>query len=130
MSLETEGSAMSRALVINYYADRELLGMVSDEDYETFKDLLLEELHKEWPKSAITVDDGEQSSIEVDLPPDAKADDKLDDLARQDVVTRVQEIVNEVIDNREWATAEFENYDEDYDEEFSERDYDEERDDS
>lgn len=121
---------MSRALVINYYADRELLGMVSDEDYEAFKDLLLEELHKEWPKAAVTVEDGEQSSVEVDLAPDAKADDKLEDQARHDVETRVQEIANEVIDNREWATEEYDNYDEDYDEEFNERDYDEERDDN
>jgi spore coat protein CotH len=120
---------MNRALVINYYADRELLGLVSDEDYEAFKDLLLEELHKEWPKAAVTVDDGEQASIEVDLATDAKAEDTLDDQSRLDVETRVQEIANEVIDNREWATEQQESYDEDYDEEFSERDYDEERDD-
>lgn len=121
---------MSRALVINYYADRELLGLVSDEDYEAFKDLLLEELHKEWPKASVTVDDGEQSSIEVDLASEAKGDDKLDEQSRIDVETRVQEIANEVIDNREWATEQAESYDEDYDEEFNERDYDEERDDS
>ena len=45
---------MSRQLVITYYADRDMLGLVSDEDYEAFKDILLEQLHKEWPKGAIT----------------------------------------------------------------------------
>ena len=49
---------MSRQLVITYYADRDMLGLVSDEDYEAFKDILLEQLHKEWPKAAINVDDG------------------------------------------------------------------------
>ena len=44
---------MSRQLVITYYADRDMLGLVSDEDYEAFKDILLEQLHKEWPKASI-----------------------------------------------------------------------------
>jgi len=121
---------MSRPVVINYLADRELLGMVSDEDYETFKDLLLEELHKEWPKAAITVDDGEHAAVEVDLAAEAKGDDKLDEQSRSDVEARVTEIANEVIDNREWATKEYEGYDEDYDEDFKERDYDDDRDDN
>lgn len=121
---------MSRQLVINYYADRELLGMVSDEDYETFKDLLHEALHKEWPKASITVDDGEHAYAEIDLAPDEKSEDKLDEQSRIDVETRVTEIANEVIDDREWATEEFEDYDEDYDDDLDERRYDEERDDS
>lgn len=121
---------MSRQLVINYYADRELLGMVSDEDYETFKDLLLEALHKEWPKASVSVDDGEHAYVEIDLAAGDKVDDKLDELARADVEARVTEIANEVIDDREWATEEFEDYDDDFDDELDDRRYDEERDDS
>lgn len=121
---------MSRQLVITYYADRELLGLVSDEDYETFKDLLLEALHKEWPKASVSVDDGEHAYAEIDLVPGEKGEDKLDEQARADVEARVTEIANEVIDDREWATEEFEDYDEDYDEDLDERRYDEERDDS
>jgi hypothetical protein len=33
----------------------------------------------------------------------------------------VHEIANDVIEEREWATEEYENYDEDYEEEFDER---------
>ncbi len=121
---------MSRPLVITYYADRELLGMVSDEDYETFKDLLLEALHKEWPKATVTVDEGEHAHVEIDVSGAEKQEDKLDEQARADVETRVIEIANEVIDNREWATEEFEDYDEDYEDDLDERRFDEERDDS
>ena len=32
---------MSRQLVITYYADRDMLGLVSDEDYEAFKDIYM-----------------------------------------------------------------------------------------
>jgi hypothetical protein len=77
----------------------------------------------------IHVEDGETAHVDVDLVADAKATDTLDEQSRHDVEARVLEIANEVIDNREWATEEYENYDEDYDEDFNERDYDEERDD-
>ena len=58
---------MSRQLVITYYADRDMLGLVSDEDYEAFKDILLEQLHKEWPKAAVTIEDGEHAGVEVEI---------------------------------------------------------------
>ena len=48
---------MARQLTITYFADRDMLGLVSDEDYEQFKDLLLEAMHKEWPKAQIAVED-------------------------------------------------------------------------
>jgi hypothetical protein len=126
-----EGKAMTRHWIITYFADRELLGLVSDEDFETFKDLLLESLHKEWPTAAVTVDDGEHAYVELDVAPSEKGvAEPLDAQSRADVETRVVEIANEVIDGREWATEEFEEYEEDVDEDFKERDYDEERDDS
>src|SRR5262245_19441185 len=98
-----EGS-MARQLNITYYADRDMLGLVSDEDYEQFKDLLLEALHKEWPKATIAVEDGEHAGIEVEFAsgdfPTAKAEQD----AKSDVESRVHEIANDVIEEREWAT--------------------------
>lgn len=112
---------MSRQLVITYYADRDMLGLVSDEDYEAFKDILLEQLHKEWPKAAVAVDDGEHAGVDIEISdgdfPHAKAEQE----AKSDVEARVHEIANDVIEEREWATEEYENYDEDYDEELDER---------
>ena len=121
---------MSRQLVITYYADRDMLGLVSDEDYEAFKDILLEHLHKEWPKASITIDDGEHASVEVEIVdgdyPTAKAEQE----ARSDVEARVHEIANDVIEEREWATEELDSYDDDYEEELEERrGADEDRDD-
>ena len=58
---------MARQLNITYLADRDMLGLVSDEDYEQFKDLLLEAMHKEWPKAVVAVDDGEHASVEVEF---------------------------------------------------------------
>jgi len=114
-------SSMSRQLVITYYADRDMLGLVSDEDYEAFKDILLEQLHKEWPKGAVAVDDGEHAGVDVDVSegdyPNAKAEQE----AKSDVEARVHEIANDVIEEREWATEDYENYDDDYEEEFDER---------
>jgi hypothetical protein len=121
---------MSRQLVITYYADRDMLGLVSDEDYEAFKDILLEHLHKEWPKASTTVDDGEHASVEVEIVdgdyPTAKAEQE----ARSDVEARVHEIANDVIEEREWATEALDSYDDDYEEEIEERrGADEDRDD-
>ena len=111
---------MSIQLVITYYADRDMLGLVSDEDYEAFKDILLEQLHKEWPKAAVAVDDGEHASIDVGVSdgdfPSAKAEQD----AKSDVEARVHEIANDVIEEREWATEDFESYD-DVDEGVDER---------
>jgi hypothetical protein len=115
---------MARQLNITYLADRDMLGLVSDEDYEQFKDLLLEAMHKEWPKAVVAVDDGEHASVEVAFVsgefPSAKAEQE----AKSDVEARVHEIANDVIEEREWATEEeYENFDEDddYAEELQER---------
>jgi hypothetical protein len=113
---------MARQLHITYYADRDMLGLVSDEDYEQFKDILLEALHKEWPKASLSVDDGEHASVEVEFVnadfPDAKAEQE----AKSDVEARVHEIANDVIEEREWATEEeYESYEEDYEAELEER---------
>jgi len=112
---------MARQLNITYYADRDMLGLVSDEDYEQFKDLLLEALHKEWPKASAAVDDGEHAGVDIEFVngefPSAKAE--VD--AKTDVESRVHEIANDVIEAREWASDEYEGYDDDIEEELEER---------
>jgi hypothetical protein len=112
---------MSKQLVITYYADRDVLGLVSDEDYEAFKDMLLEQLHKEWPKAGVSVDDGEASSIEVEMADGEFPTEKAEKDARTDVEARVHEIAHDIIEEREWATKEFEAYDEDYEEDLDDR---------
>ncbi|MEO8627943.1 MAG: hypothetical protein ABI612_07550 [Betaproteobacteria bacterium] len=112
---------MSKQLVITYYADRDVLGLVSDEDYEAFKDMLLEQLHKEWPKAGVSVDDGESSSIEVEMADGEFPTEKAEKDARADVEARVHEIAHDIIEEREWATKEFEAYDEDYEEDLDDR---------
>jgi hypothetical protein len=115
---------MARQLNITYLADRDMLGLVSDEDYEQFKDLLLEAMHKEWPKAVVAVDDGEHASVEVAFVSGEFPSAKAEQGAKSDVEARVHEIANDVIEEREWATEEeYENFDEDddYDEELQER---------
>ena len=112
---------MSRQLVITYYADRDMLGLVSDEDYEAFKDILLEQLHKEWPKAVVAVDDGEHAGVDVEISDGDFANAKAEQEAKSDVESRVHEIANDVIEEREWATEDYENYDDDYEEELDER---------
>jgi len=122
--------SMSRQLVITYYADRDMLGLVSDEDYEAFKDILLEQLHKEWPKASIAVDDGEHAGVEVEIVDGDYATAKAEQEAKSDVESRVHEIANDVIEEREWATEDLDSYDEDYEEGLEERrGADEDRDD-
>jgi hypothetical protein len=108
---------MARQLNITYFADRDMLGLVTDEDYEQFKDLLLEALHKEWPKATLAVEDSEHASVEVEYASGDFPTEKALKEAISDVEARVQEIANDVIEEREWATEEeFEGYDEDVEE--------------
>ena len=66
--------------------------------------------------------DGEHAGVEVEFAnadfPSAKAEQE----AKSDVESRVHEIANDVIEEREWATEEeFDNYDDELDEELEER---------
>jgi hypothetical protein len=116
-----ESGSMSRQLVITYYADRDMLGLVSDEDYEAFKDILLEQLHKEWSKAAVAVDDGEHAGVDIEFSDGDFPDAKSEQEAKSDVEARVHEIANDVIEEREWATEELETYDDEFDEELDGR---------
>lgn len=113
---------MARQLNITYCADRDMLGLVSDEDYESFKDLLLEALHKEWPKATVAIEDGEHATVDVEFVDGGFPNEKALREAVSDVESRVHEIANDVIEEREWATEdEYEDYEEDLDDEFEER---------
>ena len=108
---------MARQLTITYFSDRDMLGLVTDEDYEQFKDILLEALHKEWPKATLAIEDGEHASVEVEFADNDFPNDKALREAVSDVESRVHEIANDVIEEREWATEEeYEGYDDDLEE--------------
>lgn len=108
---------MARQLSITYLANQNMLDLVSDEDYEQFKDILLEALHKEWPKATLAVEDGEHAAVEVVFADGDFPNEKALQEAMSDVESRVHEIANDVIEEREWATEEeYEGYDEDLEE--------------
>jgi len=108
---------MARQLNITYFADRDMLGLVTDEDYEQFKDILLEALHKEWPKATLSIEDAEHASVEVEFASGDFPNEKALKEAISDVESRVHEITNDVIEEREWATEEeYEGYDDDLEE--------------
>ena len=95
---------MASTLSIAYFANHDLLGIVSDEEYERFKGRLLQALQEEWPDAAVTIDDDEDSRIETG---------GVSGQADLDVRGRIGDIVNEVIDSGEWQDEEDDFYDED-----------------
>ena len=96
---------------------RDMHGLVTDEDYEQFKDILLEALHKEWPKATLAIEDGEHASVDVEFAEGDFPNDKALREAVSDVESRIHEIANDVIEEREWATEEeYEGYDDDLEE--------------
>lgn len=92
---------MAPKLAITYYASRDTLGMVSDEEYGRFKDLLLEALQEEWPDSQISIEDDEEAGVEID---------GVKGQAEQDVRDRVEDIVNETADSGAWQDEEEDPY--------------------
>lgn len=92
---------MASKLAITYYASRDTLGMVSDEEYERFKDLLLDAFLEEWPDAQVTIEDDEEAGVEVD---------GVKGQAEQDVRDRVNDIVEETADSGAWQDEEDELY--------------------
>ncbi len=88
---------MASKLAITYYASRDLLGVVSDEEYERFKDMLLESFQEEWPDAQISIEDEEDMYAEID---GVQGD------AERDVRDRIDDIVNDVIDSGAWQDEE------------------------
>ena len=88
---------MASKLAITYYASRDMLGMVSDEEYERFKDMLLETFQDEWPDAQISIEDAEEANVDID---------GVKGQAEQDVRDRVEDIVNETVDSGAWQDEE------------------------
>jgi hypothetical protein len=95
---------MASKLTITYSASRDMLGMVSDEEYERFKDLLLDAFQEEWPDAQISLEDDEEARLAID---------GVKGLAEQDVKGRVEDIVSDTIDSAEWQDEDEDVYDED-----------------
>jgi hypothetical protein len=94
---------MASKLSITYFANHDMLGMVSEEEYERFKEELLEALQAEWPDATVAVDDDEEAYADIV---------GLSGQAEQDVRDRIEDIVDEVIDEGSWEDEEEELYEE------------------
>ena len=95
---------MASTLSIAYFVNHDLLGVVSEEEYQQFKNQLLLAFQEEWPDAAITVDDDEEVYVETG---------GISGQAELDVRVRIADIVNEVLDSGEWQEDEEDFYDED-----------------
>lgn len=94
---------MASTLSIAYFANHDLLGVVSEEEYERFKGQLLQAFQEEWPDATVTIDDDEEVYVETG---------GITGQAELDVSGRIADIVNEVIDSGEWQEDEEDFYDE------------------
>jgi len=98
---------MASTLSIAYFANHDLLGVVSEEEYERFKSQLLQAFQEEWPDATVSIDDDEEVYVETG---------GISGQAELDVRSRIADIVNEVIDSAEWEEEKEDFYDEDEDE--------------
>lgn len=94
---------MASKLSITYTASRDLLGMVSDEEFQRFKDELLEAFQEEWPDAAVAIEDDEEAFLDLD---------GISGQAEQDVRDRIEDIVGEIVENAAWQDEEDDFYDE------------------
>jgi hypothetical protein len=94
---------MASSLSIAYFANHDLLGVVSGEEYEQFKSQLLQALQEEWPDATVTIDDDEEVYFETK---------GISGQAELDVRGRIADIVNEVIDSGDWQEGEEDFYEE------------------
>ncbi len=97
---------MASTFSIAYFANHDLLGVVSEEEYERFKIHLLQALQEEWPDATVTIDDDEEVYVEIE---------GISGQAELDVRSRISDIVNEIIDSAEWEEEEEDFYEEDED---------------
>ena len=88
---------MASTLSIAYFANHDLLGVVSEEEYERFKSQLLQAFQGEWPDAKISIDDDEDVYVEIG---------GITEQAELDVRGRISDIVNEVIDSGDWQVEE------------------------
>ena len=95
---------MASTFSIGYFANHDLLGVSTDEEYEKFKAQLLQAFQEEWPNASISIDDDEEVYVETS---------GISGQAELDVRSRVADIVNEVIDSGDWREDEEDFYEED-----------------
>jgi len=88
---------MASSLSIAYFANHDLLGLVSEEEYEQFKSQLLQALQEEWPDATVTIDDDEDVYFETQ---------GISGQAELDVRARIADIVKQVIDSGDWQEEE------------------------
>ena len=98
---------MASTLSIAYFANHDLLGVVSEEEYERFKSQLLQAFQAEWPDATISIDDDEEVYVETG---------GIAEQAELDVRGRISDIVNEVIDSGDWQEEEEDFYEKEEDE--------------
>ncbi|HEX7812791.1 MAG TPA: hypothetical protein VF460_12860 [Burkholderiales bacterium] len=107
---------MASKLSITYTASRDLLGMVSEEEYHRFKDQVLEAFQQEWPDATVAIEDDEEAFLDLD---------GISGQAEQDVRDRIEDIVSDIIETAAWQDEEDDFYDEEdeLDEEEEEDEY-------
>lgn len=88
---------MASKLSITYSTSRDLLGMVSEEEYQRFKDQLLEAFQEEWPDAAVVIDDDEEALLDLD---------GISGQAEQDVRDRIEDIVTDIVETASWQDEE------------------------
>ncbi len=88
---------MASKLSITYTASRDLLGVVSEEEYQRFRDQLLEAFQAEWPDATVAIEDDEESFLDLD---------GINGQAAQDVRDRVGDIVTDIVETAGWQDEE------------------------
>lgn len=94
---------MASKLTITYTTSRDLLGMVSEEEYQRFKDQVLEAFQEEWPDATVAIEDDEETFLDLD---------GISGQAEQDVRDRIEDIVSDIVQTAAWQDEEDELYDE------------------
>jgi hypothetical protein len=105
---------MASKLSITYTASRDLLGMVSEEEYQRFKDQLLDAFQEEWPDATVAIEDDEEAFLDLD---------GISGQAAQDVRDRIEDIVSDIVETADWQDEE-----DDFQDEADELDDEEEED--
>lgn len=94
---------MAAKLSITYSTSRDLLGMASEEEYQRFKDQLLEAFQEEWPDATVVIDDDEETLLDLD---------GISGQAEQDVRDRIEDIVTDIVETANWQDEEDDFYEE------------------
>ena len=71
--------------------------MVSEEEYQRFRDQLLEAFQAEWPEATVAIEDDEESFLDLD---------GINGQAAQDVRDRVGDIVTDIVETAGWQDEE------------------------